>query len=285
VRAKRDPSELLPALRRRDFLAWGSLAALAPLTPWMNRAAAAAAITGGSAEAAAAGGPEGAGGAAPAAQALQLSAGYLEGSEQLENLRKLRPDLRVLTVTRRGNTFQAERSMVPADQMPAGDPALVGGAVRMTIHDLYPGLLPADPAAAESWPQAVDLDVLVPMSGSAPGATARYMAWSYRRLPAEDRSARVSFLLWPDWYSDLSVVVRVVPGGAGAVARTFTAAFSLGADANRPKLLKGVYLLGLQEGAWSQRVDLPDDPSQLPAEKLSVLMTIEPEGVRGGRSR
>jgi hypothetical protein len=272
----------LPPVRRRDFLAWGSLAALAPLTPWMNRAAAATGIAGDPpAGPATADRPAG----AAAAPALRLSAGYLEGSELLENLRKLQPDLRILTVTRRGNTFQAGRGMAPADQMPAGDPSLVGGAVRMTLHDLYPRFLPADPDAAGMWPQAVDLDVLVPLIGSAPGATALYQAWSYRRLPAEDRSARVSFLLWPDWYSDLSVILRVVPGGAGAAAQTFVARFTLGSDANRPKLLKGVYLLGLRQGTWNDPVDLPDDSSQVPPERLSVLMTIEPEGVRGGRSR
>jgi hypothetical protein len=274
-------------LRRRDFLAWGSLAALAPFTPWVNRAASAAAPDdgGGSAESAVQEGAPAGVAPSPAAPARALSAGYLEGSQELENLRKLAPDLRILTITRRGNTLQEGRSMVPADELPAGDPALVGGPVRMTIHDLYPGVLPSDPAVAASWPAAVDLDVLVPLIDGTANATALYHAWSYRRLPAEDRSARVSFLLWPDWYSDLSVVLRVLPAGAGAAAQTLVAKFALGAEANRPKLLKGVYLLGLREGAWNERVDLPDDPSQVAPEQLSVLMTIEPEGVRGGVSR
>ncbi len=266
-------------LRRRDFLAWGSLAALAPFTPWVNRAASAAALDDGGGESAV---QESAPAGVAASPARALSAGYLEGSQDLENLRKLAPDLRILTITRRGNTLQEGRSMVPADELPAGDPALVGGPVRMTIHDLYPGVLPADPTAAASWPVAVDLDVLVPLIDGAGSATALYQAWSYRRLPAEDRSARVSFLLWPDWYSDLSVVLRVLPAGAGAAPQTLVAKFALGAEANRPKLLKGVYLLGLREGAWNERLDLPDDPSQVAPEQLSVLMTIEPEGVRGG---
>ena len=81
-------------LRRRDFLALGSLAALAPLA----RSTAFAQDTAD---------------AAPrrqeAAAVLPLSIGYLEGSELLTNLRKLAPDLRVLTVVRRGQTFTAER--------------------------------------------------------------------------------------------------------------------------------------------------------------------------------
>src|SRR6202035_703815 len=88
----------LARLRRRDFLALGSLAALTPLLP---RAAHGSAL------------PDAL--AAPAAQArpLPLSVGYLEGSELLSNLRKLQPDLTVLTVQRRGGTFTAGRRMLP----------------------------------------------------------------------------------------------------------------------------------------------------------------------------
>jgi hypothetical protein len=253
-------------LRRRDFLALGSLAALAPLA----RSTAFA---------------QGIADAAPrrqqAAAVLPLSIGYLEGSELLTNLRKLAPDLRVLTVVRRGQTFTAERRAVPAHEFPSGDPSLVGGAVRLTIHDLYPRLLPAG-AAADRWPVAVDLDVMVPLLDPPPGNTARYAAWSYRRLPAEDRSARVSFLLWPDWYSHLALDLWVVPAGAQARPQRMQASFTLGSDEGRPRLLKGIYLLGLTPGAWEERVDLPDDPSEVPPERLSVLMTVEPVGLRRG---
>jgi hypothetical protein len=113
-----------------------------------------------------------------------------------------------------------------------------------------------------------------------PGSTALFKAWSYRRLPAEDRSARVSFLLWPDWYSHLGIDLRVVP--AHGQPRLMQARFTLGSDHGRPRLLKGIYLLGLTPGAWEERIDLPDDPSELPPELLSVLMTIEPVGLRRG---
>ncbi|HEV3460377.1 MAG TPA: hypothetical protein VHG32_27860 [Thermoanaerobaculia bacterium] len=263
------------ALRRRDFLAIGSLAALTPLLP---RAAAGSSLTGEAAAPATAG----AGGTAPAAiRTLPLSIGYLEGSELLSNLRKLQPDLTVLTVQRRGSTFTAGRRMLPAHSFPSGDPALVGGAVRMTIHDLYPRRLPDGPGA-ERWPQAIDLDVMVPILDPPAGSTARFQAWSYRRLPAEDRSARVSFVLWPDWYSDLGVIMRVVPGGAGSQPHLLQTRFTLGADHGRPRLLKGVYLLGVAPGAWEDDLELPDDPAQLPPEQLSVLMTIEPVGLRRG---
>jgi hypothetical protein len=274
--ALRDEETRAGLLRRRDFLALGSLAALTPLLP---RAAMSSTLAGG-AESAAAAATAARAGQAP----LPLSVGYLEGSELLSNLRKLQPDLTVLTIERRGETFTAGRHMVPAHRLPAGDPSLVGGPVRMTIHDLYPRLLPDGPAA-QRWPAAIDLDVLVPLLEPPAGSTARYLAWSYRRLPAENRSARVSFVLWPDWYSDLSVVMRVVPAGAGSEPRLLQGRFTLGSDRGRPRLLKGIYLLGLTPDTWEGEIDLPEDPAQVPPELLSVLMTIEPEGLRLGTSR
>jgi|GEM_PF-1256609 len=273
-------------LRRRDFLALGSVAALTPvMAPWFARSAGAATLPGpltGPADAGAA--PQGQPAGNPAMQVLPLSVGYLEGSELLQNLRKLQPDLQVLTVQRRGGTFTAGRHILPSHSYPSGDPSLVGGAVRMTVHDLYPRRLPDGPAA-EQWPAAIDLDVMVPLLDPPAGSTARFQAWSYRRLPAEDRSARVSFVLWPDWYSDLGLVMRVVPAGAGSAGghpRLLKTRFTLGNDQGRPRLLKGIYLLGLEPNTWNDDADLPDDPAQVPPEKLSVLVTIEPEGLRIG---
>jgi hypothetical protein len=276
------------ALRRRDFLALGSLAALAPLAPFFDRAAHAAGasvLTGAGDEAGgslASSAGIGAAGQAAQAAALPMSVGYLEGSDGIENLRKLPPDLAVLMVTRRGGTFAAGRHVEPAVSYPSGDASLVGGPVRMTVHDLYPRTLPRKPALAKGWPQAIDLDVLVPLLDPPRGSTARFAAWSYRRLPAENRSARVSFVLWPDWYSDLSIVLRVVP--ATGAPRLLQGRFTLGADAGRPRLMKGIYLLGLQTTTWNEAADLPDDASQLAPELLSVVVTVEPEGVRGGAS-
>jgi len=280
-----DRAPRIRPLRRRDFLALGSAAALTPMVaPWFARPAGATTLAGpltGPADAEAA--AEGRRGVPPAAQPRPLSVGYLEGSELLANLRKLQPDLQVLTVERRGSTFTAGRHILPSHSYPAGDPSLVGGAVRMTVHDLYPRRLP-DGAAAARWPVAIDLDVMVPLLDPPAGSTALFHAWSYRRLPAEDRSARVSFVLWPDWYSDLGLAMRVVPPGAGSEPLLLQTRFTLGNDQGRPRLLKGIYLLGIEPGAWEDDAELPDDPAQVPTEQLSVLVTIEPEGLRIGSS-
>jgi hypothetical protein len=280
-----DRAPRIRPLRRRDFLALGSAAALTPMVaPWFARPAGATTLAGpltGPADAEAA--AEGRRGVSPAAQPRPLSVGYLEGSELLANLRKLQPDLQVLTVERRGSTFTAGRHIQPSHSYPAGDPSLVGGAVRMTVHDLYPRRLP-DGAAAARWPVAIDLDVMVPLLDPPAGSTAVFHAWSYRRLPAEDRSARVSFVLWPDWYSDLGLKMRVVPPGAESQPRLLQTRFTLASDQGRPRLLKGIYLLGLEPNTWEDDVELPDDPAQVPPERLSVLVTIEPEESRIGPS-
>ncbi len=281
-----DRAPRIRPLRRRDFLALGSAAALTPMVaPWFARPAGATTLAEASADPADAA-AEGRRGAPPAAQPRPLSVGYLDGSELLENPRKLQPDLQVLSVERRGSTFNPGRHIQPSHRYPAGDPSLVGGAVRMTVHDLYPRRLP-DGAAGARWPVAIDLDVMVPLLEPPAGSTALFHAWSYRRLPArrlpaEDRSARVSFVLWPDWYSDLGLAMRVVPPGAGSQPLLLQTRFTLGNDQGRPRLLKGIYLLGIEPGAWEEDVELPDDPSQVPPEQLSVLVTIEPEVLQHG---
>lgn len=270
-------------LRRRDFLALGSAAALTPVVaPWFAAPAGATTLADSATTATGEpglGAPAGRRADKPLVPALPLSVGYLEGSGLLDNLRKLEPDLQVLNVQRRGGAYALARRLLPSHSYPAGDPSLVGGPVRMTVHDLYPRTLPDGPSARR-WPQAIDLDVLVPLLEPPQGSTALFHAWSYRRLrrlPAEDRSARVSFVLWPDWYSDLGLNMRVVPPGAGSQPLQLATRFSLGSDPGRPKLLKGIYLLGLAPGTWDADADLPEDAADLPAEKVSVLVTIEPE--------
>ena len=68
--------------------------------------------------------------------------------------------------------------------------------------------------------------------------------------------------------------------GANSQPRLLQARFTLGADPGRPRLLKGIYLLGLDRGTWDEDTDLPDDPAQVPPELLSVVVTVEPEGIR-----
>ncbi|HVT19490.1 MAG TPA: hypothetical protein VHQ90_25335 [Thermoanaerobaculia bacterium] len=261
-------------LRRRDFLVAGSFLAA---VPFLGRAAVAANLSERAGSQPAGSLPT----AAAAAATLPVSMGYLDGSQEIHNLRRLSADLRVLTVIRRGNTFSAGRRVVPATDLSSGDPSLVGGAVRMTVHGLYPPW----PDDLSAMPRAIDLDVFFPSLELPKGHTAHYKAWSYRRLPAENHSARVSFLLWPDWYSDLEVSLRVLPADPAAPPLLLRSAFTLGADPGRPRLARGAYLLGLAPDSWEAPVDLPEDPAKLEPKLFSILITFEPEGVSSGGRR
>jgi hypothetical protein len=281
------PAEGTPSVRprRRDFLAVSAMMVAGSL---FERAAAAMEIAGETAETANA--KASASAEAASAPAETASVGYLEGSDNLVNLRRLSADLRLPLAVVRANRIAAERHVVPAASLGSGDASLAGAALRMTVHGFYPPLYAdaylrsAAAVAAAALPRAVDVDVIVPCPELGSGG-ARYEAWSYRRLPAEDRSARVSFLVAPDWYSDLGVEVRVVPAGA-AKAHLLRTTFTLGRVGSRPRLQRGAYLLGLAAGAWDRDADLPEQAEEVPPDLRSVLITLEPEGVRlGGRAR
>jgi hypothetical protein len=267
-------------LGRRDFLAGGALLAA---SPWLEGLAwglrpREQGPGGEVAEGAGAAAPplaaEGAAAATPIVQG-PVSVGYLDGSAEIRNLRRVAANLEFFTVRREGNTLKEGRTVVPAAELSAGDPTLVNGPLRMTVRGFYPTTL----ARLGTMPRAVDLDVYFPSLDLPNGGGYLFEAWSYRRnKSAEDRSAGLSFLLWPDWHSPLSVRLRVVPARPGPV-HIHQTAFTLGADPGRPRLLRGAYLLALNPGAWDSARDLPATAREVPPELLSILVTFQPEGV------
>jgi hypothetical protein len=279
------PAAARTGLRRRDFLALGSVLAAAP---FMERVAAAAALAGAPA-------------AAAAAPPRPISVGYLEGSDGVRNLRHLaaylnqeavnpltiapREDVaNQLTVAPREDVLVASRRVVPAATLPGGDSSLAGAPVRISIRGFYPPLPEPWPrplsAAAAGLPRAVDLDIYFPSLELSGGAGFLFQAWSYRLFPAVDLSAPLSFLISPDWYSDFAAVLSVRPARAAAAARPrlSRAAFTLGADTGRPRLQRGAYLLAINPGTWDVPVDLPGNPARAGAGMRSLLLTVSPEG-------
>jgi hypothetical protein len=239
-------------LRRRDFLALSSLAAVTPLL-----------------EPFAAAGELLANATSPSSKPLSI--GYLEGSQFLSGLSRLAASLPRATVIRQGDTLTSGLQVVPASSLPSGDPSLVGGAVRLAVRGFYG-------PTGSGLPPAIDLDVYVPALALAAGDGALFHAWSYRGAPAENLSAPLSFPVWPDWTSNLALGLRVVP--ASGATRNFHSTFTLAAQAGQPRLQTGVYLLGLTADAWSTPVTLPADPSSLPARLVSIVFTVAPEGLR-----
>ena len=244
-------SSARPLLRRRDFLAFGSAGLLSLCFSDLARAQALL---------------------SDEAMARAMPVGYLEGSDQLQSLRKL--PLRV-----RRPRAGAEREilrMVPAESLPMGDTSLVGPPLRLTIHGLYP---PAalTPRQQKDLPLALDLDVLFPSPDPAFPEPIRFFAWSFRRRPGWNPSPPVSFTYPLDWQAMPELVLRVTPAkGAPVTLRT---RFTVDYETGRPRLMRGVYALGTSLGAWRDEIALPELGRAVPARLASILISVEPEPV------
>lgn len=206
------------------------------------------------------------------AAARLLPVGYLEGSENLSNLRHL--PLQVRRPRAVVDEAQAIR-IVPADLLPMGDTDLIGLPLRMTIHGLYPpGVLLAKRRA--ELPLAMDLDVLFPSPDPMFPAPLRFFAWSFRRRPGWNPSPPVSFVFPLDWNALPEFALRVVP--ASGPARRFQTRFTFDDETGRPRLLRGAYLLGTAPNAWRSEVPLNQLGPNTPASLASILLSMESEG-------
>ncbi|HEX5758773.1 MAG TPA: hypothetical protein VF121_06225 [Thermoanaerobaculia bacterium] len=242
-------------IRRRDLVAFGSLALA---SPWVAAVAHAQEALFGAA-------------------VPRATLGYIEETAFLGSLRKLPRAVRNPAAAR---LAEGAGTVVPAHHLPLGDTDLVGRPLRLTVHGLYPGAaLRGD--ARRALPLAVDLDVLFPAPEPAiSDAPIRFHAWSFRRRPGWNPSPPVSFVFPLDWYVYPVLEVRVVPrgGGAAVVMRT---RFTLDDENGLPRLRRGVYLLGLAPEAWRTGMDLAELARTGPASRLSLLVSIDAEPLGG----
>jgi len=217
-----------------------------------------------------------AGGLAQAAQAAQapavepLSVGFLEGSDQLS----LHYDHMKWSIPKKMSAAEPNSlPVLPAVGLTLGDQQLAGGDIKLTIHGLYP----ADPADCKGV-EAIDLDVLFPAPDPAVPVPARYMAWSYRRKGSA--SPPVSFRVPLGLDGRLDIVMRTVSQGKGLspmTQRRLQTSFTADWQAGRPKLQRGVYVLGVRPGIWDTEIDLPGAKQRSRASDLcSVVVSVEP---------
>jgi hypothetical protein len=103
----------------------------------------------------------------------------------------------------------------------------------------------------------------------------RFFAWSLRQKPGWDPSPPVTFRFPVDWQVLPQFVLRV--RGVDGVTRVLRTRFTLDEDAGRPKLRRGVYLLGLAPGAWNRAARVSDYARIAPAEMVSVMISMDPE--------
>jgi hypothetical protein len=247
-------------LRRRDVLVLGAAGAL---VPWF-------------------------GGIAQAAQAAQslteasvepMSVGYVEGSGELARLDRVFLDARTGVTRVDGRPL----SVVSATGLDLGDQELASTDLRVKVHGLYPSA----PAACRGV-DAIDLDVLFPSPEPADPRPLPFQAWSFRRRPGIDVSAPVSFRVPLEIDGGLTLSLRVAYRGEGVdigrrilqgspmIHRTYQTRFAVDWQAGRPKLQRGIYLLGARPAVWEGSVELPHLADRRVADLCSVVVSVEP---------
>lgn len=211
-----------------------------------------------------------------------LSVGYLDGSERLGWLDFL--------------PWQYDREdwrwrIVPASSLPSGDPFLAVSGVRVTIHGLYPR--PAE-GEEDTLPELAHLSVLYDpeLPGDPPLV---FHAWGLsRRYGGLNVGQRVSFVAPVHREDGLSLAMEVeqpvvVDSVAGGGARRRVAAsalpgrrllragaLSVGGEDLRPRLVRGIYFLGLSAGAFERPFDTPRPGARVPAGMRSLVISVEP---------
>ena len=255
MRINRARPERKGGLRRRDVLVLGSTLAL---TPWFSDLALAESFL------------------TDDSMVRPLSAGFLEGSREVPDLRDLALWMRQPVIARGARWENGEAiRVVPAAELFQGDTELVGRPLRLRIDGLYP------PAALERkrWkelPLAIDVDVLFPPPEPAISLEpVRFQAWSFRRRPGWNPSPPIRFTYPLDWQVLPEIAMRVVPAG-GLPPISLRTRFTLDDEPGLPRLQRGLYLLGTAPDVWRSSVALAGFARTAPLELVSILMSIEP---------
>jgi hypothetical protein len=175
--------------------------------------------------------------------------------------------------------------VVPADRLALGDQALAGGYVEMCVHGLYPDF---PPKRFESF-RSVYLTVFFPPPEPTFEQPAPFTAWGSLRLPARSTAAPIRFLL-PlgidggfDAVLEVAYDLKLDQGSKSLTTVVFRAAtrFTVDWEAGRPKLQRGLYLLGLAPEVWSKEIQLPELGERPRHELCSLAVSFEPVEIDG----
>ena len=248
-------------IRRRDLLVWGGAAALLPAFPRMASAQ-----------------------AAPAEAGRHMSVGFVEGSDVWPTLRKVN----IASLSRGHRSVPgveaAAHTVLPAVDMIAGDQTLASELVRVGVRGLYP-------VGISDRLDSVRLTVLFPSPDPARRRPLPFFAWSYESRPAPSPSPPLEFVAPLAIDGGLRLRLDVLPAAAKGLSRrsvadltreplggSFVTDFTVDWFAGRPKLQRGVYLLGLAAGTWASEQSLPvQRPGrQRPLHLLSLVLTVDP---------
>jgi hypothetical protein len=247
-----------PHLRRRDLLAWGGAAALWPAFSGVARAQETL--------------------AAAALVERPLSIGYVEGSDTWQSFKGI-----TVATLNRGLRSEPQRapaaaSVVPATSLIVGDQTLAGQTVRVGVHGFYPIPNPV-------YVRSAYLTVFFPSDEPALRlAPLPFTPWGFHNRPVPNPAPPVKFVapLGAEGKLDLLLEVVGAPERARrpspAVGGRFTASFTVDWFEGRPRLQRGLYLLGLAPGTWSAQRALPMTKAgqQRPLELVSLMLSIDP---------
>jgi hypothetical protein len=239
-------------LGRREFLV---LSAAGILIPWLGRAAEAATPLGG---------------AAPiVAPAVPMSVGYVEGSDAWKSLRRLPwDDVQAAYAAAAGGVEPPRSPVVSANDMPLGNQNLASTVVKVTVLGLYPAVRKKETV------DAIDLDVFFPSPDPAFPKPLPFHAWSFRRLPGLNVGHRLSFNV-PLGLAGELVLSLVVGEPGAAVRRRYDASFTVDPASGRPKLQRGIYLLGLGPAVWKGEAILPAYGEKARLDLRSLVISID----------
>jgi hypothetical protein len=251
------PEPQRAGLRRRDFLALGSTLALSPLFSKVALAQSLVTVEG---------------------AVRPLPVGFVEGSGEIPDLRHLASWIQQPRLAAGASWDDGEPlRIVPAAELFQGDTELIGRPLRLAIRGLYPPSALVRQRRREL-PIQIDLDVLFPSPDPAFPEPLRFHAWSLRRHPGWNPSPPIRFTFPLDWEALPEIEIRVVPAGGLAPIRLRTR-FTFDDEPERPRLQRGLYLLGTAPDVWQSSVRLQTVARTAPLELVSVLMSIEPAEV------
>jgi len=259
------PSGAPLRLRRRELLVWGGAAALWPA---LARPA------------------QGQASAAGAADVVRpMSVGFVDGSDTWRGFRAITAGALNRGIRREAGRPVEPAKVVPATSLIAGQQELANELVRVRIHGLYP--IPNPTTIRNAY-----LTVYFPTDDPARRRQPLpFTAWGYHSRPAPDPAPPICFVapLGADGALDFLLETAPAPNqltrrpslpspSVGPVGGRFSTSFTVDWYAGRPRLQRGVYLLGLAPDTWSSERELPMPRAgqSRPVELLSLMVSFEP---------
>jgi len=259
------PSGATLRLRRRDLLFWGGAAALLPALARPARAQAAGAD-------------------APADTVQPMSVGFVDGSDTWRGYRGIAAGALNRGIRREAGRPPEAAKVVPATSLIAGQQELANELVRVRIHGLYP--IPNPTTVRNAY-----VTVYFPSPERGRQLMLPFTAWGYHSRPAPDPAPPTRFVapLGADGALDFLLEAAAAPNqltrrpsllspSVGPVGGRFATSFTVDWFAGRPRLQRGVYLLGLAPDTWSSERELPMPRAgqARPVELLSLMVSFEP---------